>query len=84
MNKHKDGWKIQLAAEITFSSVGDEDSKKSYPIYMHSKNLKVYNGSLTEMVVDDFLKSFLDEYQFSLGTKMKKSNLTYDGVSVFY
>ena len=41
INEHKDGWKIQLAAEIIFSSVGDEDSKKSYPIYMHSKNLKV-------------------------------------------
>ena len=28
INKYKDGWKIQLAAEITFSSVDDEDSKK--------------------------------------------------------
>ena len=53
-------WKIQLVAEITFSSVGEEDSKKSYPIYMHS------------MVADDLLKSFLDDHQFSLRTKMKK------------
>ena len=44
INKHKEGWKIQLTAEITFSSVGDEGFKKSYPIYMHSKNLKVYDG----------------------------------------
>ena len=84
INKHKDGWKIQLAAENTFSSVGYEDAKKSYSIYMHSKNLKVYDGHLTGMVVDDLLKSFLEYYQFSLRTKMRKINLTYDCVRVFY
>ena len=84
INKHKDGWKIQLAAEVIFFSVSDEDSKKSYPIYMHSKNLKVYYGSSTGMVLDDLLKSFLDDYQFSLRTKMKKSNLGYDHVRAFY
>ena len=70
-------------AEIIFSSFGDEDSKKFYPIYIHSKNLKVYFGSLTGMVVDDLLESFLD-YKFSLKTKMKKSNLVYDCVRAFY
>ena len=47
---------------------------------MHGKNLKVYDGSLTGVVVDDLLKSFLD----SLRTKMKKSNLVYDRVRAFY
>ena len=51
---------------------------------MHSKNLKVYDSSLTGIVIDDLLKSVLDDYQFSLRTKMKKSNLTYDCVRVFY
>ena len=52
---------------------------------MHSKNLKVYDGYLTGMVVDDLLKSFLDDYQFSLRTKMrKKKHLTYYRVRVFY
>ena len=36
------------------------------------------------MVAYDLLKSFLDDYQFSLKTKMKKSNLTYDRVRAFY
>ena len=72
INKDRDWWKIQLTAEIIFSSVGDEDSKKSYPIYLHSKDLKVYDGFLTGMVVGDLFKSFLDDYQFSLRTKMKK------------
>ena len=36
------------------------------------------------MVAYDRLKSFLDDYQFSLKTKMKKSNLTYDRVRAFY
>ena len=84
INEHKYGWKIQLAAEIIFSSVGDEDSKKSYPIYMYSKNLKVHCGFSTAMVVDGLLKSFLEDYQFSLRTKMKKSNLVYDRVRAFY
>ena len=51
---------------------------------MHSENLKVYIGSETSMVVDDLLKGFLDDYQFSLRTKMKKSNLPYDRVRAFY
>ena len=51
---------------------------------MHSNNLKVYDGSVTGMVVDDLSKSFLDDYQFSLRTKMQKCNLTYDRVRAFY
>ena len=84
IDKHKDAWKIQLTAEITFSSVGEKDSKEFYPIYMHSDNSKVYIGSETSMVVDELLKSFLDGYQFSLRTKMKKSSLNYDRVGAFY
>ena len=34
----KDGWKIQLAAEINFSSVGEKGSEEFYPIYMRSDN----------------------------------------------
>ena len=51
---------------------------------MCSRNLKVYYGSLTGMVVGDLLERFLDGYQFSLRTKMKKSNLVYDRVRTFY
>ena len=45
---------------------------------MNSDNPKVYIGSETRMAVDDILKNFLNEYEYSLKTKMKKSNLTYD------
>ena len=51
---------------------------------MQSENSKVYIGSQTSMVVDDLFKSLLDEYEFSLRTKMKKSNLPYDRVRAFY
>ena len=51
---------------------------------MHRENLRVYIGSETRMVVDDLLKSLLNDYQFSLRRKMKKSNLTYDRVKAFY
>ena len=73
-----------MAAEIIFSSVGDEDSKKFYPIYMRSKNLKVYDSSLTRMVVDDLLKSFLNDYQFSLRRKKTKFNIAFDRDRTFY
>ena len=79
-----DAWKIQLVAEITFSCDGEKDSKDFYPIYINSENSKAYIGSETSIVVDDLLKSFLDDYQFSLRTKMKKRNLTYDRVRAFY
>ena len=84
INEHKDGWKIQLVAEITFSSTAEEGSKEFYPIYMHSENSKVYICFQTSMVVDDLFKSFLDDYQFCLRTKMKKRNLTYGRVRAFY
>ena len=51
---------------------------------MHSDNLKVYIGSETSMVVNDLLKSFLNDYQFSLRTKMKESNVIFDRVRTFY
>ena len=84
IEEHKYGLKIQLAAEITFSSVGEKDSEKFYPMYMHSDHLKVYIGFETSEVVNKLFKSFLDEYQYVLKTKMKKSSLTYDCVRAFY
>ena len=36
------------------------------------------------MVVDDLFNSFLDDYQFSLRTKVQKRNLVYDYVRIFY
>ena len=51
---------------------------------MRSKNLKVYDGSVTCMAVDNLLESFSDDCQFSLRTKMEKSNLAYDRVRAFY
>ena len=83
IDEHKDGWKIQLAAEITFSAVGEKDFEKYYSIYMHSNNLKVYIGSETSMVVDDLFKILLNQYQYASKTNIKKSSLTYERVRVF-
>ena len=73
-----------MTAEITFSAVGEKDSEKCFPMYMHSDNLKVYIGFETSEVVNKLFKSFLDEYQYALKTKMKKCGLTYDRVRAFY
>ena len=51
---------------------------------MHSDNSKAYISSETSMVVDDLFKNLLNDYQFSLRTKMRPCNLIYDRVRAFY
>ena len=58
IDEHKDGWKIQLVAEITSSSVDEKDSEEFYPIYIHSDNSKVHIGSEQVWLLMIFLKVF--------------------------
>ena len=64
IDEHKDEWKLLLAAEITFSTVGEKDfekdsekdSEKFNSIHIHSNNSKVYIGSETSEVVNKLFK----------------------------
>ena len=78
---HKDGWKIQLTAELTFVSV--KDSNGSSTRHISSGNLLIF-GYETNNIIKDLFKSFLGEYQESLKTKMKKSDFVFDSVDALY
>ena len=85
IDDHKDGWKIQLTMEISFVSViknSDESSNEPYIIYyIHSENSSVFIGHETDNIIEELFDSLLKEYQESLKTKMKKSNLVFDSVN---
>ena len=85
---YKDGWKIQLAMEISFvSSVkdsnkdsvkdsnkdSDKDFNEPYTINICSENSSVFIGYETDNIIKQLFKSLLEEYQDSLKTKMKRS-----------
>ena len=70
---HKDGWKIQLTAEVTFVSV--KDFNQSSTIHIHSKNSEVYIDYKINNIIKELFNSPSEEYQESLTTKMKKATL---------
>ena len=55
IDDHKDCWKIQLTAEVTFVSV--KDSNVSSTIHIHSKNSEVYIGYKTNIIIKELFKS---------------------------
>ena len=61
INDHKDGWKIQLAMEISFvSSV--KDSNDSSNIHIYSGNSSVFIRYKTDNIIEELFKSLLKEY----------------------
>ena len=83
IDDHKNGWKIQLTVEISFASV-IKNYDQPYTIHIHSQNLEVYIGYKTTKIIEDLFYSLLKEYQKSLKTKMKKSNLVFESVDALY
>ena len=82
IDEHKDGWKIQLTMEVTFVTVikdsdkdSNEDSDKNYndPYTIH-----IHGDETTKII--EHLDSLSKEYQGSLKTKMKRSDLVFDSV----
>ena len=51
IDDHKDGWKIQLTAEVTFASV--KDSNESSTIHIHSENLSVFICYKTDNIINE-------------------------------
>ena len=81
--KSKGEWKIQLTAEINFTSL------KPYfdeTCIMHTKsdNTKIMIGSDTNEVIKELFKSFLQRYQEDLQEKMRSSDFEFDGIQLLY
>ena len=81
--KSKGEWKIQLTAEINFTSL-KPDSNETRIMHTKSDNTEIMTGSDTHKVIEEFFKSFLQRYQESLQEKMRGSEFEFDGVNLLY
>ena len=86
--KSKGKWKIQLTAEINFTSLkpdsDDDDTNQIRIMHTKSDNTEIMIGSNKNKVIKEFFKSFLQRYRESLQEKMKGSEFESDGVNLVY
>ena len=81
--KRKGEWKIQLTAEINFTSlIQDSDETR----IMHTKidNTEIRIGDDTNDVIKELFKSFLQICQEGLQEKMRGSEFEFDGIHLLY
>ena len=81
--KSKGEWKIQLTAEIYFTSLKPDPNRKRI---MHTKsdNTEIRSGCDTNDVIKELFKSFLQRYQEGLQEKMRGSEFEFDVVNLLY
>ena len=81
--KSKGEWKIQLTAEINFTSL-KPDSDERRIMYRKSDNAELMTGSDINEVIKELFKSFLQRYQEGLQEKMKGYDFAFEGVNLMY
>ena len=81
--KNKGKWKIQLTAEINFTSLKPDSDEKRI-MYTKSDNVEIRIGDDTNDVIKELFKSFLQRYQESLQEKMRGSEFEFDGVNLLH
>ena len=81
--KSKSEWKIQLTAEINFTSL-KPDSDETRIMHTKSDNTEIMIGSDTNEVIKELFKSFLQGYQKGLQEKMRGSDFEFDGIHLLY
>ena len=81
--KSKGEWKIQLTAEINFTSL-KPDSDETHIMHTKSDNTEIMIGSDTNEVIKELFKSFLQIYQEGLQEKMRGSEFEFDGIDLLY
>ena len=81
--KSKGEWKIQLTAEINFTSP-KPDSDETRIMHTKSDNKEIMIGSDTNEVIKELLKSSLRRYQEGLQEKMRGSEFEFDGIHLLY
>ena len=79
----KGEWKIQLTAEINFTSLKPDFNEKRI-MYTKSDNAEIRIGDDTNDVIKELFKSFLQRYQESLQEKTASSEFEFDGVNLLY
>ena len=81
--KSKGEWKIQLTAEINFTSL-KPDSDETRIMHTKSDNTEIMIGSDTNEVIKELFKSFLQRYQEGFQEKMRSSDFEFDGIHLLY
>ena len=81
--KSKGEWKVQLTAEINFTSL-KSDSDEIHIMHTKSDNTEIMIGSDTNEVIKELFKSFLQRYQEGLQEKMRGSEFEFDGIHLLY
>ena len=81
--KSKGEWKIQLTAEINFTSL-KPDSDETRIMHTKSDNMEIMIGSDTNDVIKELFRSFLQRYQEGLQEKMRGSDFEFDGIHLLY
>ena len=81
--KSKSEWKIQLTAEINFTSL-KQDSDETRIMHTKSDNTEIMTGSDTNDVIIELFKSFLQRYQEDLQEKMRGSDFAFEGVNLMH
>ena len=81
--KSKGEWKIQLTAEINFTSL-KSDSDETRIMHTKSDNTEIRIGDDTNDVIKELFKSFLQRYQEGLQEKMRGSEFEFDGIHLLY
>ena len=81
--KNKGEWKIQLTAEINFTSL-KPDPDETRIMHTKSDNKEIMIGGDTNEVIKEPFKSFLQRYQEGLQEKMKGSKFEFDGIHLLY
>ena len=81
--KNKGEWKIQLTAEINFTSL-KPDSNETRIMHTKSNNTEIMTGSDTNEVIKELFKSLLQRYQECLQEKMRGSEFEFHVVNLLY
>ena len=81
--KIKGEWKIQLTAEINFTSL-KPDFDETRIMHMKSDNTEIMIGSDTNEVIKELFKSFLQRYQEGLQEKIRGSEFEFGGIHLLY
>ena len=81
--KLKGEWKMQLTAEINFTSL-KPDSNEIRVMHMKSDNIEITIGDDMDDVIEELCKSFMQRYEENLQDKMKESEFGFDGVNLMY
>ena len=81
--KNKGEWKIQLTAQIKFTSLRP-DSDETRVMHTRSDNEEYMNGSDTDEIIKELFESLFQRYQENLQEKMRASDFAFDGINFLY